>query len=80
MNIGRKIQNAIDATANAGMSLDEARLALEIQTRLDVVAIEFMQSRPDLKEMSLDEWVMEHAALLSADEVENAYAIIKAYG
>jgi DNA-binding SARP family transcriptional activator len=80
MNIGQKIQNAIDATADASMALDEAHFALEIQSRLDVVAIEFMQSRPDLKEMSLDEWVIEHAGSLTADEVEDAYAIIEAYG
>lgn len=77
-DIDHKIQNALDAAHPAGMIGDTA-LQREVASRLDVLALELMESRPELKPMSLDEWVIEHMDHLSEQERYNCSAIINAY-
>jgi len=73
-----KIAAAIDAAHSAGM-ISERVHKEEMQSRLDALAQELMATRPDLAEMSLDEWLVEHMDSLSQSERADASAIIAAY-
>jgi hypothetical protein len=44
--------------------------------RADALAIAMMQTRPDLREMSLDEWLIQHDAHLSPNERAAGQAIL----
>jgi len=44
--------------------------------RADALALAMMQTRPDLAEMSLDEWLVEHWDRLSETERRAAQAIV----
>jgi hypothetical protein len=46
---------------------------------LDREAIALMESRPDLQQMSLDEWLLEHSEKLSDHEKRAASAILDRY-
>lgn len=76
--IDYKIQAAIDEAHSAGM-IGDAALQTEVACRLDELALELMASRPELKPMSLDEWLIEHMEKLSEAERKNCTAIIDAY-
>lgn len=45
--------------------------------KIDALAIAMMETRPDLKQMSLDEWVIEHAEKLTDAERRAASAIVQ---
>ena len=49
---------------------------LEDYARADALARALMDVRPDLKRMSLDEWIHEHAENLRADELRAAHAVL----
>jgi len=51
----------------------------EQQRRLDALAKAMMATRPDLKEMSLDEWLVQHSDSLSEKERDAATAISALY-
>lgn len=78
--IEHKIQAAIDEAWPTAMALSEADFQLEIDRRLDVLAVGFMAKRPDLPTMSLDDWLAEHHEKLSEKERLDAIAILDAYG
>lgn len=86
----RKIQEAIDAAWPVGMISEEAMIQ-EIKARLDDPALiqefemrlhdearQFMETRPDLRIMSLDEWLVEHREALSEEERKTGAAILDA--
>lgn len=47
--------------------------------KLDQLALAMMRTRPDLEEMSLDEWLHEHNEKLSRREKQTASAILSLY-
>lgn len=49
------------------------------QLLFDRLCVAFMDCRPDLKQMSLDEWLCEHLEKLSEAERRCAQAIIDLY-
>lgn len=79
--IARDILEALPIEIAEGSSglVPESLTETEIVSRLDALAIKLMQSRPELDEMSLDEWLAEHHEQLSSDERKAASAIIDAY-
>lgn len=52
---------------------------LNTYEEIDAAAVSLMDARPDLKQMSLDEWVLTHADALTDAEKHQAERIIKAY-
>lgn len=75
----RRIQKAIDDAWPAGMALDESGFNLEIASRLDIVARQYMDQFSELRVMSLDEWLLEHREALSNEERAVGYEILHAY-
>jgi hypothetical protein len=73
------IRAAIDAAWPAGMSLGDEDFQLEINARLDDVARSYMAQFPHLREMSLDEWLVEHHDTLTAPQREMGREILQAY-
>lgn len=53
------------------MATDAERYAL-----LDKLAVAMMETRPDLEQMSLDEWLMAHNDKLTVHERQAAFAIL----
>jgi hypothetical protein len=45
--------------------------------RYDLLAAVMMATRPELQQMSLDEWIIEHMEALDDDELTAATAILK---
>ena len=78
-DVRTRIQGAIDAAWPAGMSLSEEDFQSEISARLDEIAVSYMAQFPDLRTMSLDEWLAEHREALSEEERAIALEILQAY-
>lgn len=58
---------------------EEGPFGLALAQRLDGLALELMRSRPDLREMSLDEWLVEHMGALPTETRKIGEAILAAY-
>lgn len=72
-----RVQAAVDAAGPAGMI--QGKFEMELNGRLDVLAREFMGQFPDLKEMSLDEWLAQHHDALSETDRRAGYELLSAY-
>ncbi len=66
-----------DAQAEAGTA--EGPFTLEIAQRLDGLALELMRTRADLRELSLDEWLVEHMEALPVETRRIGEEILAAY-
>jgi hypothetical protein len=77
-DMSNKIISAIDAAHPVGMISDDAH-TLELNTRLDQIALDFMATRPDLASRSLDDWTATNAKNLTDAEYRDAVMLIEAY-
>lgn len=75
----QRIQTALDEAWPSGMSLNEADFNLEIASRLDVVALDYMQQFKTLRAISMDEWLAEHREALTGEERAIGHEILQAY-
>lgn len=57
----------------------EGRFGLALAHRLDGLALEVMRNRPDLRELSLDEWLVEHLETLPSDTRKVGEELLAAY-
>jgi len=71
------VQAAVDAAGPAGMI--PGGFERELTGRLDALAREFMGQFPNLPQMSLDEWLVEHQEVLLAEASRAGYALLAAY-
>ena len=73
-----KVIAAVDAAHAAGMAGDELH-ELELRSRLDQIARDFMATRPDLEVESLDDWFAGNSEKLTQREFEDCVLLIGAY-
>jgi hypothetical protein len=66
-----------DAQAEAAMG--EGPFGPALAQRLDGLALELMRTRPDLCEMSLDEWLVEHMGAIATETRRIGEEILAAY-
>ena len=78
-DIEQRIQSELDKAHKASMGLSDSDHDREVCSRLDALAIELMESRPDLEQASLDEWMVINDPELTDTERKAASAIIEAY-
>lgn len=71
------VKAAVDAAGPAGMI--PGGFERELAGRLDALAREFMGQFPNLPQMSLDEWLVEHQEALPAEVSRAGYALLAAY-
>lgn len=57
----------------------EGRFGLALAHRLDGLALELMRTRPDLRELSLDEWLVEHLETLPTETRKVGEELLAAY-
>lgn len=72
-----RVQAAVDAAGPAGMV--PGGFEEELTGQLDALAREFMGQFPDLPQMSLDEWLVEHHDALNETDRRAGYALLAAY-
>lgn len=72
-----RVQAAVDAAGPAGMIPNG--FERELTDRLDALAREFMGQFPELRQMSLDEWLAEHHEALSEMDRRAGYELLAAY-
>jgi hypothetical protein len=77
-DMSNKIISAVDAAHPVGMISDDAH-TLELNTRLNKIALEFMATRPELATQSLDDWTATNADILTDAEYRDAVMLIEAY-
>ena len=58
---------------------EEGPFGLALARRLDGLALELMRTRPDLRELSLDEWLVEHLETLPAETRKVGEELLAAY-
>ena len=58
---------------------EKGQFGLALAQRLDGLAVALMRTRPDLRELSLDEWLVEHLETLPAETRKIGEELLAAY-